>query len=125
MTKVSEIRTARYGEKEMRLIEEGTLDELAQLLAGKDMSVKESLLLALDRYLDPWFGYNLPQQNDIFRLLEKELWNDANNEDVMEDLVMLLVQYCPFPLDALKANRTKVTSPEVLKEMESLLDTWK
>ncbi|KFC94604.1 hypothetical protein GLGR_2721 [Leminorella grimontii ATCC 33999 = DSM 5078] len=109
----------------MRLIEEGALDELAQLLAGKDMSVKESLLLALDRYLDPWFGYNLPQQNDIFRLLEKELWNDANNEDVMEDLVMLLVQYCPFPLDALKANRAKVTSPEVLKEMESLLDTWK
>lgn len=108
----------------MRLIEEGALDELAQLLAGKDMPVKESLLLALDRYLDPWFGYNLPQQNDIFRLLEKELWNDANNEDVMEDLVMLLVQYCPFPLDALRANREKVKSPEVLREMESLLETW-
>lgn len=119
------MRCVRYGEKEMRLIEEGTLDELAQLLAGEDMGVKESLLLALDRYLDPWFGYNLPHQNDIFRLLEKQLWNEANSEDVMEDVVMLLVQYCPLPLDELRANKEKVTSPAVLIDMESLLESWK
>lgn len=124
MTKVSEIRFTKYDEKEMRLITEGPIDKLAQLLAGKDMDIKKGLLLALDRYLDPWFGYKLPHQNDIFRLLEKELWNEANNEDVMEDVVMLLVQYCPFPLDELRANRAKVTSPEVLREMEGLLETW-
>ncbi|SQI43539.1 Uncharacterised protein [Leminorella richardii] len=55
-------------------------------------------------------------------MLEKELWNDVNDEDVMEDVVLLLAQYCSFPLDELRANRDRVTSPAVLLEIESLLE---
>ncbi|SQI43538.1 Uncharacterised protein [Leminorella richardii] len=35
------MHTVRYGEKEMRLIESGALDEQAPLLAGKDLDVKK------------------------------------------------------------------------------------
>lgn len=36
------MHTVRYGEKEMRLIESGALDEQAPLLAGKDLDVKKA-----------------------------------------------------------------------------------
>ena len=43
---------------------------------GTDMGKKESLLFCLDRFLDPWFGYQLPYQDAIVDLLQVVIVSD-------------------------------------------------
>ena len=47
-----------YTDAEMEIVKSG-IEAIRNVLMGTDMGKKESLLFCLDRFLDPWFGYQL------------------------------------------------------------------
>ena len=41
------------------------------MLLSRDAGEKESLLLCLDKYLDPYFGCELPWKDEVYHLLQQ------------------------------------------------------
>jgi len=82
-----DMRTVYYGKSHEEIAEKGVY-AIAEGLKGNNAAEKESLLLCLDKYLDPWFGYKLPYANEIFELLEYVVIN-ANTIPVKEEALHL------------------------------------
>ena len=68
-----------YTDAEMEIVKSG-IEAIRNVLMGTDMGKKESLLFCLDRFLDPWFGYQLPYQDAIVDLLQVVMHMDKEIE---------------------------------------------
>jgi hypothetical protein len=92
------MRAVFYTKKHSKIVESG-IQAISEVLNGKDISEKESLLLCLDKYLDPYFGYNLTYQKEIEVLLQNVIFSE-NPIIVKEDTLQLVTSYCwpPFPI---------------------------
>lgn len=81
---------------------------------GTDIAEKRSLLLCLDKYLDPYYGYNLPYFDDIILLLQQQLFIEKD-KDVKDDILELLTYYSKDSLDYLAENIERI-EPELLED---------
>lgn len=103
---MSKVRIVKYEEKHSQLIESG-IDNLCMALYNETEEEKASILFCLDKYLDPYYGYNLEYESDIITLLQKILFED-NSEDIKADILDLLV-YSKEPLTILEENIDKLS----------------
>lgn len=100
------VRFVSYGKKQERLVESG-IDNLSMALYNESEEEKASILLCLDKYLDPYYGCRLPYQEDIIILLQNILFED-NSREIREDILDLLM-YSDQPLPILEQNLHKLT----------------
>ncbi len=92
------MRCVTYSKAEENIVEKG-FTSIQEVLMGTDDDAKASLLFCLDKYLDPYYGYKLAYENDIFNLLETVVVS-PNSMDIREDALNLLTSYAggPFPI---------------------------
>ena len=95
-----------YDSEQIKIVE-GGIDE------------KASILLCLDRFLDPYYGHHLPYESDIFVLLQNLLFEENSNA-IKEDILDLLQSYCEQPLDILENGLDKL-SGELLSHAKYVL----
>lgn len=91
-------RYTTYSAEEKKIVESG-IEAIREVLTGTDTGKKLSLLFCLDKYLDPWYGYELSYRDEIISLLEKVIVTSAEHE-VIDDALELLGNYAwgPFPV---------------------------
>jgi len=100
--------------KEHSSIVKSDIKGISEILRGTDTAEKRSLLFCLDKYLDPYYGYNLPFFDDIITLLQEQLFITDSNE-VKEDILQLLRDYAKESLDYLAGKIEALESrPELL-----------
>jgi hypothetical protein len=104
-----------YTEEERKLVREGGISAIRQVLTGSDTEKKRSLLLCLDWFMDPYYKQDISSfKEDLIQLLETVIVS-PNPIEVKDDALQLLSDYCwgPFPTleqhvdeieDELKAN---------------------
>ena len=66
-------------------------------------------MLCLDKYLDPWFGYNLPYTEQIIELVQRVIVS-PNSKEVKEDALHILTSYSWPPFEILKSNLDEIES---------------
>lgn len=110
-------RSVSYGNKQIRIIEDG-IDSIGMALYHGSEEEKASILLCLDKFLDPYYGHHLPYESDIFILLQNLLFED-NSTDIKEDILDLLL-YSKQPLDVLECGLGKL-SDELLSHAKYIL----
>ncbi len=98
--------TVFYSEEQIRIVENG-IAAIASVLESSDSKSKQSLLLCLDRYLDPYFGDTLPYKGEIFKLLHMLIIRE-NSLAVKSDSGDLLTMYGTIPLTILENKLDKV-----------------
>lgn len=111
----NESRSVFYDKSHQDIVKNG-IEAISDVLNGDNMADKESLLLCLDKYLDPWFGYKLPYESQIFDLIEQVVVN-YNTKAVKEDALNLLTSYSYPPFIVLENNLDKIEDslmPDVL-----------
>jgi hypothetical protein len=92
------------------------VNAISEVLNGTDIAEKRSLLFCLDKYLDPYYGYNLPYFDDIITLLQEQLFL-IDVKEVKEDILQLLRDYAKKSLDYLAEKLEKLDSePELLED---------
>ena len=106
MGQSGDVKVTHYGEHEVNIVEQG-VDAIAEVLNGTDDAAKESLLFCLDRYLDPYFGYNLPYADKICELLQYVVIN-PNSRDNKDEALRLLSLYLYPPFAIIEANLDKI-----------------
>lgn len=109
------MRFVSYSKEEMNIVEDGIL-EIQRVLMGDDSDKKRRLLFCLDRYMDPYYGYHLPFQEELIKLLETVVVS-ANENDVIKDALQLLSDYADGPYKMIEQNIEKIPEklrPEVL-----------
>ncbi|MCR5275137.1 MAG: hypothetical protein K6E26_07220 [Clostridiales bacterium] len=104
-----------YSEEERKLVREGGITAIRQVLTGSDTEKKRSLLLCLDWFMDPYYKQDISSfKEELIALLETVIVSE-NPIEVKDDALQLLSDYCwgPFPTleqhvdeieDELKAN---------------------
>ncbi|MCU6793505.1 hypothetical protein OB236_15475 [Paenibacillus sp. WQ 127069] len=97
----------------MEIVNRG-VDAISEILKSADIDEKRSILFCLDKYLDPYYGYNLPYFDEILVLLEKHLFENHDKE-VKEDILQLLTDYSKDTLDYL-AERIESIEFELLAD---------
>lgn len=105
------MRYTTYSEKEKNIVKNG-ITAIQKVLMGTDSDAKLSLLFCLDRYLDPYFGYKLPYEKEIYDLLETVIIS-PNILSVKEDAIDLLTSYGGGPFPVLEKNFDMIE--EILK----------
>ncbi|MNO47576.1 hypothetical protein D3C76_378920 [compost metagenome] len=95
-----------YSQMHSRIVESGSV-AIKKYLRESDYGEKRSLLLCLDRYLDPYFGYNLPFFDEIILLLQEQLFQEQER-DIKNDIFQLLTDYSREQLDYLAERIDKV-----------------
>lgn len=114
---MDKVRCVSYGSKQIKIVESG-IDAIGMALYNGREEEKASILFCLDRFLDPYYGYHLPYESDIFVLLQNLLFED-NNTDIKEDILDLLL-YSKQPLDILESGLDKL-SDELLPHAKYIL----
>jgi len=120
---IDEVDFVTYTADQSYIVKSG-IKAINEVLNGTDISEKRSLLFCLDKYLDPYYGYNLPCFDDIIILLQEQLFlNDIKK--VKEDILELLRYYAKGSLDYLAEKIEELESdPELLEEaLEALGNT--
>jgi len=102
-----------YSQKHNEIVESGSV-AIKKYLSEADYDEKRSLLLCLDRYLDPYFGYNLPFFDEIILFLQEQLFQEQDR-DIKDDLFHLLTDYSREQLDYL-AERIDQVEPHDLAD---------
>lgn len=103
-----------YGEKEKEIVKSG-ISAIREVLMGENADKKESLLLALEWFMDPYYGqsiYIVDIWDDLCELLQTVIIT-PNDEAVAEDAWYLLEAYTWPPFEILENNMDKV--PEQLR----------
>ncbi|OWR29876.1 hypothetical protein CDO73_12390 [Saccharibacillus sp. O23] len=112
------VRRISYGESHMEIVRSGAeAVETFLLNAGDDERL--NLLFCLDRYLDPYFGYNLPYAEEIFEILQREVLRDRSKE-IKEDALELIRLYSSTQMETL-ARRIDEVESELLTEVLEVL----
>lgn len=107
------VRGIVYGESHMEIVRSGA-EAVETFLLNVGNDERLSLLFCLDRYLDPYFGYNLPYAGEIFEILQREVLRERSKE-VKEDALQLIGLYAGRRMDTL-ANRIDEIEPELLRD---------
>lgn len=102
-----------YNKKHEDIVNRG-VDAIGEILKSANVDEKRSILFCLDKYLDPYFEYNLPYFDDVIVLLEKHLFENHEKE-VKEDILQLLTDYSKDSLDYL-AERIELIESELLAD---------
>ena len=105
--KNGKVRVVRYEKRHEQLVESG-INNISMALYNESEEEKASILLCLDKYLDPYYGYNLPYKADIIVLLQKILFED-NSTEIKEDILELLQFNGGQPLTILEQNIDKLS----------------
>lgn len=124
------MRCVTYSKKEKDIVEKG-ITSIQEVLLGTDDNAKASLLFCLDKYLDPYYGYNLSYENEIYDLLETVVVS-PNTVDIREDALNLLTSYAggPFPViekhydnlpEAVKPNAKYAVDMYKMRKTEALV----
>lgn len=104
-----------YNQSHSSIVKSG-INAIKEVLGGKDNAEIRSLLLCLDKFLDPYYGYNLPYCDDIINLLQEQLFL-TDIKEIKEDILQLLQDYSKKSLDYLAENIEKFESePDILEE---------
>ena len=115
---VGKVRKVSYGSEQIKIVE-GGIDAIGMALYNGSEEEKASILFCLDRFLDPYYGYHLPYESDIFVLLQNLLFEENSNA-IKEDILDLLQFYCEQPLDILENGLDKL-SGELLSHAKYVL----
>lgn len=91
-----------YTKQHEEIVNSGAI-AINEFLTNANFIEKRSLLFCLDKYLDPYFGYNLTYFDEIIIVLEMHLFVDHNRE-VKEDIFQLITDYSRNSLDYLADN---------------------
>lgn len=114
------IRCVTYEKRHEEIIESG-INEISYALYNGNTEEKASLLLCLDKYLDPYYGYNLKYESQIIILLQNLLFND-NDIEINEDILELLQLYSKQPLNILEEKMELLPKQLVKQAMYILYD---
>jgi hypothetical protein len=114
-------RSVFYSQEEMDIIESGIV-EIKDAFDSCSDDKLASLLLALDKYLDPYYKYNLDYSDKIFVLLEK-LFISRQNIDIREDIRDLLF-YGTCDYDIIASNLKNFDSDTLAIAIEVLANTY-
>lgn len=104
-----------YTTEQSAVVKSGII-AIKEVLDGNNIEMKRSLLFCLDKYLDPYYGYNLSYFDDIIILLQKQLFLNDNKE-VKEDILQLLRDYTKNSLDYLAEKVEELESDIELLEI--------
>ncbi len=63
-------RSTRCGDEEIKIVESGAA-AIAEVLKNGDFKRRDSLLLCLDRYFDPYYKKNLPEREKVAEVLRE------------------------------------------------------
>ncbi len=85
---VGKVRKVSYGSEQIKIVE-GGIDAIGMALYNGSEEEKASILFCLDRFLDPYYGYHLPYESDIFVLLQNLLFEENSNA-IKEDITSRL-----------------------------------
>lgn len=110
------MRFVSYSKDERNIVESG-ISEIQKVLMGSDFDKKRRLLFCLDRYMDPYYGYHLPFQEELTKLLETVVVS-PNENDVIEDALQLLKDYAYGPYEIMEKSVESIPEelrPEVLE----------
>ena len=86
-----EVDSVFYDETQIKVMEAG-IAEIAKYIDGSKTKEIRSLLLCLDKYLDPYYGYELPYEKEIYDILES-LLKTSKDLNVKEDALNFLQMY--------------------------------
>ncbi|MDF2546765.1 MAG: hypothetical protein K0R93_1663 [Anaerosolibacter sp.] len=118
----NKVSVVTYTKDQHTIVKDG-VNAISEILNGTNTSDKRSLLLCLDKYLDPYYGYNLPYFDDIIFLLQKQLFLNDDTE-VKEDILQLLSDYSKGSLSYL-ADNIEEMEPELLADaLYALANTY-
>lgn len=101
-----------YGEDEEAIIKAGMV-EIRRVLMGYDHDKKINLLLALDRFLDPYFEEDYSGIYEELMELLQFVVISSNDVDVSVDALQLLCDYGWSPFQILENNLEQI--PQQLK----------
>ncbi|GAA0077019.1 hypothetical protein UT300005_13970 [Clostridium sp. CTA-5] len=116
----NKVEFVTYSKRQSNIIKNG-INAIREVLRGTNISEKKSLLLCLDKYIDPYYGYNLPYHDDICVLLQEQLFLN-NDEDVKNDILDLL-NYSQKSLDYL-ADKIELLKLEPKLLSKALYALW-
>lgn len=97
-----------YTSQHQQIATSGT-NQIDSFLKSQNNAEKRSLLFCLDKYLDPYYGYHLPNHDEIILILEKHLF-ERHSKEVKEDILQLLTEYATKPLSYLAEYIEKIES---------------
>lgn len=121
-TPIESMRCISYGEDHMEIVRSGA-EAIEAFFLNSDNAGRLSMLFCLDRYLDPWFGYNLPYTDQIFEILEREVLRERS-KDVKEDALNLMCMYSGPKLDILAKQIDEVEPPLLKRVLDALGNTY-
>lgn len=119
-------RYVTYSEKEKEIVKSG-IAAIREVLMGENTDEKESLLLALDWFMDPYYKQNIyiaDIWDDLIQLLQTVVIT-PNDEEVAEDAWHLLSSYAWRPFEIIENNLDKVPEqlrPYVLGDLQAMRD---
>ena len=113
---MSSVSYISYGEDEKKIIREGSAS-IREVLMGRDIDKKKSLLFALDWFMDPYYKQDISNLHDDLITLLEEVIISSEDDEVSEDALNLLSSYEWPPFKILEKNLHKVSArlkPDVL-----------
>jgi len=93
----SEVIVTQYDKSHCEIIESG-VKSIASYYDSKSLSERRTILLCLDRYLDPYYGNELPFNNEIFDWLVIE-FDKTSNITLKEDIFDLVENYSRIKIE--------------------------
>jgi len=107
-----------YTKKHDKIIASG-IEAISKVLLGRDITEKESLLLCLDKYFDPYFKYDLATKDEIISLVQRVVI-DKNSDECKDEALHLLSEYAYPPFKILEENIDKI-DPKFLPDVKHIL----
>lgn len=99
-----------YNESEIETVRKGIV-AIQEILMGDNNEKKKRLLLALDRFMDPYYKQDIYIANirdDLVELIQTVIIT-SNEDEVSEDALNLLSSYEWPPFEILERNMDKVS----------------
>ena len=119
---MNKVHTVTYDESHEKIVLAG-ISAIKTVLEGNNSNEKEKLLFCLDKYLYPYYGYNLSYANDIFEMLEK-IVIEPNTKNVKDEAIHLLETFSCPPFTIIEKNINKIES-ELIADIKYLLNIGK
>lgn len=107
-----------YSKTQNDIVESG-IDSIKGVFKENDKHEIRSLLFCLDKYLDPYYRYNLAYEKEIFDLLQIQLLIQ-NDEEIVDDIIQLLRDYCNIYLVILSEHIHSIDGVKQQKILELL-----
>ena len=92
----------QYGKNHAYVVEAG-IDSIKSNYDSSDFEEKRSLLLCLDRFLDPYHKYELPYAVEIFEWLKNE-FDNTQYMTIKEDIFELVENYSDLNIPGYELN---------------------